>query len=142
DSLDLDPTRVHPMAAAPGDPEAGAAAYATAVEGASLDVLILGMGPEGHTASIFPFSPAAADDRAAVAVHDCPKPPPTRISLGFRTIQSARAVWVLATGAEKAAALARAYAGASQDEIPVAGARGTEQTLWILDAAAASQLPL
>ena len=60
-----------------------------------LDVLLLGMGPEGHVASIFPESPAVADERPVVAVRDCPKPPPTRVSLGFPAINAAEEVWLL-----------------------------------------------
>ena len=48
-----------------------------------VDVLLLGMGPEGHVASIFPATPAVSDERPVVAVRDCPKPPPTRVSLGY-----------------------------------------------------------
>jgi 6-phosphogluconolactonase len=106
-----------------------------------IDVLLLGMGPEGHIASIFPGSPAAHDDRTAFAVRDCPKPPTTRISLGFRAIQEAREVWLIAAGAEKAAAAALALGGASQVEVPAAGARGRVHTRWLLDEAAAAALP-
>jgi 6-phosphogluconolactonase len=74
-------------------------------------------------------------------VHGCPKPPPTRISLGFHAIQEAREVWVVAAGEEKAAAAAMALSGAGQVQVPAAGARGRSQTLWLLDEAAASLLP-
>ena len=138
DHVPVDLARVHPMPALSDDVDAAAASYPVPP---SFDVLLLGVGPEGHVASIFPQSPAAVDERPVFAVRDCPKPPPTRISLGFGAIQSAREVWVLAAGPEKADALARAAAGASQVDVPVAGARGTEQTLWLLDEAAASRLP-
>ncbi|WP_369130053.1 6-phosphogluconolactonase [Modestobacter roseus] len=105
------------------------------------DVLLLGMGPEGHVASIFPDSPAARDDRPVVAVRDCPKPPPTRVSLGFSAITSAEEVWLLVSGEGKAEAVARALSGATPLEIPAAGARGTRATRWLLDEAAASRLP-
>jgi 6-phosphogluconolactonase len=153
DSLDLDPARVHPMGAAGGpdgdDVDAAARRYAEELlraasdddEVPQFDVLLLGMGPEGHVASIFPESPAAHDERTVFAVHGCPKPPPIRISLGFRAIQEAREVWVIAAGAEKAAAAAMALSGAGQVQVPAAGARGRSQTLWLLDEAAASQLP-
>ena len=138
DHVPLDPARVHPMPALSDDVDAAAASYAVP---AAFDVLLLGVGPEGHVASIFPSSPAAVDERLVLAVRDCPKPPPTRISLGFRAIQSAREVWVVAAGSEKASVLAAAAAGASQVEVPVAGARGTEETRWFLDDAAAAVLP-
>jgi len=104
-------------------------------------VLMLGIGPEGHVASIFPDSPAAHAGGTVVAVRNSPKPPPTRISLTFGALQAAREVWVLASGAEKAEAVAAAVSGVSQDKLPAAGARGTERTLFLLDEAAAGKLP-
>lgn len=152
-SLDLDPARVHAMPALDGpdgqDADAAAARYADELAAAarpdadtpSFDVLLLGMGAEGHIASIFPESAAAHDDRTALAVHGCPKPPPTRITLGFRAITAAREVWLLVAGREKAAAVAMALAGAGPVQVPAAGATGRLQTLWLLDAAAAAALP-
>jgi 6-phosphogluconolactonase len=147
DDLDLDPARVHAMGALGGadgeDVDAAAQRYADelARAGTGFDVLLLGLGPEGHVASIFPDSPAAHDERTAFAVRDCPKPPPTRISLGFRAIQGAQEVWVVAAGGEKAGAAAEALSGADEVQLPAAGACGRERTLWLLDAAAAAQLP-
>jgi len=105
------------------------------------DVLLLGMGEEGHVASIFPESPAAYDDRAVVAVRGCPKPPPTRLSMTFRTIGAATEVWLVVAGAAKAPAVALALGGAGPVQVPAAGARGRQRTLWLLDRAAASRLP-
>ncbi|TFV53136.1 6-phosphogluconolactonase [Blastococcus sp. TF02A-35] len=151
DGLDLPGFRVHAMGASDAfaTPEEAAEDYAAelreyAAEGRDLprfDVLLLGMGPEGHTASIFPGSPAVGDERPVVAVRDCPKPPPTRVSLGFPALTSAEEVWLLVAGEEKAPAVARALAGAPRDEIPAAGVHGTRATRWLLDAAAASRLP-
>jgi len=154
DDLDLDPTRVHPMGARGGrdgaDVEAAAARYADELAAAApvdrdvppFDVLLLGMGPEGHTASIFPESPAAHDGRTALAVHGCPKPPPTRITLGFAALNEAREVWVVAAGEAKAPMAAVALGDAGRVQVPVAGVRGRTQTVWLLDEAAASRLPL
>jgi 6-phosphogluconolactonase len=153
DHLDLDPARVHPMPALGGldgdDVDAAAARYADELAQAAppdgvvpaFDVLMLGMGPEGHTASIFPESPAAHDERPAFAVHGCPKPPPTRISLGFTAINAAREVWMVVAGAEKAPMVAMALGGAGRVQVPAAGVEGHAQTLWLLDEAAASRLP-
>jgi 6-phosphogluconolactonase len=153
DSLDLDPARVHPMGSAGGidgdDADAAAARYAGELKAAAgadfvvpmFDVVLLGMGPEGHTASIFPESPAAHDERPVFGVHGCPKPPPTRISMGFSALTSAREVWLVVAGEEKAAAVALALTGAGRVQVPAAGAVGRQQTLWLLDEAAASQLP-
>ena len=145
------PARVHAFPAADGpyqDPEAAAEAYAAELAAAAgdgpvprFDVLMLGVGEEGHVASIFPDSPASRDRRPVVAVHDCPKPPPTRLSLTFGAIGAATEVWLLAAGEAKADAVARALAGAAPGEVPAAGARGTARTLWLLDRAAAAQLP-
>jgi len=144
--------RVHAVAGPDGpdgdDPDAAAARYAAALAEAAgsgalvpaFDVLMLGIGPEGHIASIFPGSPAAHATGSVVAVRNSPKPPPTRVSLTFSAIQAAREVWVLASGAEKADAVARALSGVSEVELPAAGARGTDRTLFLLDEAAASKL--
>ena len=153
DALDLDPALVHPLPS-PGaldgdDVEAAAARYADQLAAAApagsdvptFDVLLLGMGPEGHIASIFPESAAAYDERTVVAVHGCPKPPPTRISLGFPALTAAREVWLVVAGAEKAPMVALALSGAGRVQVPAAGALGHVQTLWLLDEAAAGQLP-
>lgn len=103
------------------------------------DVLLLGMGPEGHVASIFPDSPAARSERVVVGVHDCPKPPPERVSLTFPAINSAEEVWLIVAGEGKADAVARALAGEGPLAVPAAGVHGRQATRWLLDAAAASQ---
>jgi 6-phosphogluconolactonase len=146
ESIPVDARRVHPMPASDGpegdDVEAAAGRYAellTAV-GPRFDVLMLGIGPEGHVASLFPGRPELRDERLAVAVRDCPKPPPIRISLTVRAIQTASEVWLLAAGEEKAPAVARALKGATATEVPAAAACGSEQTLWLVDSAAASEL--
>ncbi|MFI5954801.1 6-phosphogluconolactonase [Cryptosporangium sp. NPDC051539] len=146
----VNPSRVHRMPAdAGGSPESAAEQYAdelskAAHSGADLprfDVLMLGVGPEGHIASIFPESPAAYDEGLVCAVRNCPKPPPTRISLTFRTITSADEVWLLAAGAGKAEAVGLALAGAGRVQIPAAGALGGVRTLWLVDDAAAVSVP-
>jgi 6-phosphogluconolactonase len=143
---------IHAMPPSDGDfaePEDAAAWYADQLTAAApdgqavprLDLLLLGMGPEGHVASIFPQSPAVTDERTVVAVRDCPKPPPTRVSLGYAAINAAEEIWLLISGAAKAPAVARALSGATAEELPAAGVRGTRATRWVLDAAAASELP-
>ncbi len=151
DLLPLDVDRVHPMGASDGPDETAEAAAERYVEELAqaaeadadvplFDVLLLGMGPEGHTASIFPDSPAARDERPAFAVHDCPKPPPTRVSLGFAALSSARDVWLVVSGAAKAPAVAEAVAGADPVRLPAAGPRGRDATVFWLDEPAASAL--
>lgn len=153
DHVEVDPARVHPMPALDGpcgkDVDAAADRYAEELAAAaphgrgvpSLDVLLLGMGPEGHVASIFPESPAAHDERYVLGVHGCPKPPPTRITFGFPALTAAREVWLVVAGEEKAAAVAMALSGAGRVAVPAAGAVGRTQTLWLLDEAAAAALP-
>jgi 6-phosphogluconolactonase len=78
-----------------------------------LDIALLGIGEDGHTASLFPHNPALdARGVACVAVHDAPKPPPDRVSLSLEVLRSARSVILLASGPAKAAALAKALADA------------------------------
>lgn len=154
-SVDVDAARVHPMPAADGpdgnDPEAAAERYADILAAAAhpedhgpvpvFDVLLLGIGPDGHVASIFPESPASYESRSVVAVRGAPKPPPTRLTLTLRAINAAREVWVLAAGEEKATAVHLALSGAGPVQVPAAGVRGRSRTLWLLDRSAASRLP-
>ncbi|MFD5093163.1 6-phosphogluconolactonase [Amycolatopsis thailandensis] len=147
DHVPLDPKRVHAMAPSDGefgdDVDAAAAAYAEvlAANDAAFDIMLLGLGGEGHTASIFPDSPAVHEkERSVVAVRDCPKPPPTRISLTLPAIRRAQDIWLVTGGDAKADAVSQALAGAGEVEIPVAGARGSRRTLWLLDRGSASKL--
>ena len=147
DHLPVDPARVHEMPASDAgfaDLTTAATAYGDELRdhGSGLfDLVMLGVGPDGHVASLFPGSPALeVDDTVAVAVSDSPKPPPERISLTFGALNRAREVWFLVSGEQKAAAVARAMAGAPVHEIPAAGVRGQERTLWLLDSAAATEL--
>ena len=126
--------RVHAMPASDAGfdtPEEAAEWYAgqlaAAADGSPVprfDVLLLGMGPEGHVASIFPHSPAAGDPRPVFAVHDCPKPPPTRVSLGFSAINTAEEIWLLVAGEGKADAVARGVRGAPGTELPAGAVHG------------------
>jgi 6-phosphogluconolactonase len=151
DHLPLDPARVHPMGSLSdtASPEEAAELYAAELSRCApadrdvpaFDVLLLGMGAEGHTASIFPGSPATHSEEPVVGVHGCPKPPPLRVSLGFAALTAAEEVWMLVCGAEKAAAVALALSGAGRVQCPAAGPVGLHQTLWLLDEAAAGQLP-
>lgn len=154
-SVTLDPDRVRPMPASDGpdagDAEAAADRYARLLAAATVpedhapvpafDVLLLGVGPDGHTASLFPGQPGVYDERAVVAVHGAPKPPPTRISLTFASIAAAKEVWLVVSGADKAAAVAMALGGAGRVQVPAAGVHGRQRTLWLLDAPAASRIP-
>jgi 6-phosphogluconolactonase len=135
------------------NPEAAADRYASWLRAAarpedhgavpSFDVLMLGIGPEAHVASLFPGLPALYEtERTVVAVRGAPKPPPTRLSLTLPAINSAREVWIIASGAEKAGAVRLALSGAGPVQVPAAGARGRLRTLFLLDRAAAAQVPV
>jgi len=155
DHVGLSPERVHPMPADEGrfagEPEDGAEWYADQLAAAArpedhgsvprFDVCMLGIGDDGHVASIFPGAPAAYETRNVVAVHGAPKPPPVRISLTFQAIGSASEVWLIAAGSAKAAAVGLAVSGAGPVQIPAAGVAGRRRTLLLLDRAAATGLP-
>jgi 6-phosphogluconolactonase len=155
DHVDVNPDRVRPMPGPDGpdgsDPEAAAARYARRLREASrpedhsqvpsFDVLLLGIGPDAHVASLFPGMPALYEERTVVAVHGAPKPPPTRLTLTLPAITAAREVWVIASGADKAGAIRLALSGAGPVQVPAAGARGRQQTLFLLDRDAAARVP-
>jgi 6-phosphogluconolactonase len=155
DAVEVDPARVHPMAASDGpdgeDLDAAAERYADELAAAvpnegsasvpAFDVLLLGVGPDGHIASLFPESPALHDERLVLPVRGAPKPPPTRLSLSLAAINTAREVWLVAAGEEKAGAVRMGLSGAGPTQVPAAGAHGSARTLWLLDRPAASRLP-
>jgi 6-phosphogluconolactonase len=152
DHVGVDPSRVHVMPASDEGHRSldeAAAAYGEQVRthGAGrFDVVMLGVGPDGHVASLFPgFPQLDVDDTVAVAVTDAPKPPPDRISLTFGALNRTRAVWFVVSGAEKADAVARALATGEQaadvHDVPAVGVHGQEETVWFLDEGSASRLP-
>ena len=154
-AVDVDPALVHevPSSSAVATAEESARAYAGALAEhgvQALDVLMLGIGPDGHLASLFPGHPAArTTDADTVAVHDSPKPPPDRVSLTFPALNRARSVWFLASGDGKADAAARALALTADGPLtraepgrplpdavlegPAAGVHGTDETVWHVD---------
>jgi 6-phosphogluconolactonase len=74
-------------------------------------------------------------------VRGAPKPPPTRLSMTFPTLLSAREVWFLVSGADKAQAVRLALSGAGRMQVPAAGVHGRQRTLWLLDKDAAAEVP-
>lgn len=146
DHLPVDPERVHPMAAsdAVATPEEAAVLYreelakAAGGEGVpAFDLLLLGIGEDGHVASLFPGNPALEAEGSAVGVRNSPKPPPERVSLTMSAINSATAAWIIASGEGKAEAVDEAL---SKRELPAGRVQATGHTRWLIDKDAASQL--
>jgi len=141
---------IYPVPTVGGTPEAAASAYAetlTASFGADLpqfDLILLGMGPDGHTASLFPSHPevVAPSDELVVAVHGAPKPPPDRVSFTLELINAASHVLFLVAGADKAATLREVLRGPLEPaRLPAQGVRPTAgQLVWLVDAAAAREV--
>ncbi|WP_338747744.1 6-phosphogluconolactonase [Janibacter alittae] len=105
----------------------------------AFDVVLLGVGPDGHVASLFPGHPKQQDTSGiAVAVHDSPKPPPTRVTLTAECLSRSRQVWFIVSGQDKAEAVAKGVAGAPAEESSTGLVRGQERTVWLVDEAAAS----
>lgn len=150
DKVPVDPAKVHEMPASDqeygDDVETAALAYGAHLvssappEGPWFDILMLGIGTDGHCASLFPGRSEVHDPAPVLAVRRSPKPPPTRISLGMTTLNRAREVWFVASGSEKAEVVAAAVRGDDVLDVPAAGPRGTERTVWFLDSDAAWML--
>ncbi len=137
---------IHPMETG-GSAEAAADAYGELLaeripaddEGVPrLELALLGLGEDGHTASLFPGNAALEiTGRLVVAVHDSPKPPPDRVSLSLEVLRGARAAVILAVGDGKAGPVARIMAG--PDEATPASLLATGQLELITDRPAAAQ---
>jgi len=154
DAVPLDPSRVHPMPASDGpdgdDVDAAAARYAAELAKAAprghrvpeFDVLMLGVGPDAHVASLFPEHPALHErDTSTIGVRGAPKPPPVRVSMTLPSLCAARDVWFLVSGPDKAGAVGLALSGAGPLQAPAAGVVGTRSTTWLLDRDAATHVP-
>jgi 6-phosphogluconolactonase len=113
-----------------------AAAYDTWLQGTGdFDVVLLGVGEDGHTASLFPGHDwgAVPGGAGVLAVFDAPKPPPTRVSLSAARLNRSAKVWFVVTGEAKHNALRRWQRG---ERLPVSVLRGRAETVVWLDAAA------
>ncbi|MDZ8172625.1 6-phosphogluconolactonase [Microbacterium xanthum] len=108
----------------------------------TFDVTFLGVGPDGHIASLFPDrAEIQIVDRAVVPVIDSPKPPAVRLTMTRPVINSSQRVWMVMAGTDKAPALGLALAGATYTSVPAAGAKGRGRTVFFVDQAAAAQVP-
>lgn len=163
DHIGVDPARVHAMAAsdAVADLDAAAADYTAQLAAAArlewendddspgsapavprFDVLLLGLGPDAHIASLFPeMSGIRSQGVPVVGVTNSPKPPPSRLSLTLDAINTALEIWIVVAGADKAAAVGLGLAGANPVQVPASGAHGVNKTMWLLDQEAAAKVP-
>jgi 6-phosphogluconolactonase len=157
DLLPIPAEHVHAIPAADADdiasPGDAAAAYAEALAAfapapldaagppvPAFDLILLGVGPDGHVASLFPgHDSLEVTDRAVVGVRGSPKPPPERVSLTFPALEAAAEIWLVVAGADKADAVGRALAGDDVHRTPAAGAKGRARTLWLLDTTVAAE---
>lgn len=110
--------------------------------GPSFDGMLLGLGVEGHTASLFPGSPALLEQKRWVVAVQAPAEPPVRISLTFPLLRRARATYFLVAGADKAEMIARLRrdVDAETEKLPVAMLQPEGETVWFLDNAADGKL--
>lgn len=162
DRIAVDPVKVHEFGSKDEFPDENAAAldYAEQLASAAqaeraegnavqadprlpcFDVLLLGVGPDAHIASLFPeMAGIRTKGATTVGIADAPKPPPQRISLTLEAINTAQEVWLSVSGSDKAGAVGLALAGAGHVQVPAAGARGVRKTLWLIDQDAAQKLP-
>lgn len=141
--LGLDPARVHRVAGpdATSSPEESARLYEREIRAhgtGAFDIVMLGVGPDGHVASLFPGHPAQlTEDAIAVAVRDSPKPPGERVSLTMECLSRSREVWFLVAGADKEQAVRDGLTDAPADRSTAALVTARERTLWLVDEAAA-----
>ena len=129
DHVPIPADHIHPIVG--DDPVAAARRYAAEMAVVDrFDLILLGMGEDGHTASLFPGDPALAMTALAVPVFDSPKPPPLRVSMGLSALNNHRRCLIFAAGASKREALRRVREGVA---LPVARVRDSE---WLVDDAA------
>ncbi|GAB3697340.1 6-phosphogluconolactonase [Mariniluteicoccus flavus] len=141
-TIPLDPAKVHPMPAEGGSADLTQAAvqYAAELGDTIFDICLLGVGPDGHVASIFPgHASFERQTGRVVGVQDSPKPPSERISITLPVINASDEVWFIVSGEEKASVVARALAG--DETLPATLAKGATRTVWCIDEDAASRLP-
>ena len=152
DHLGLDESAIHAFAASDDGIELDAAALAYAEElkanaaaGADLpkfQITFLGVGPDGHIASLFPERSGIREkDATVIAVRNSPKPPPERLSLTLPVINSSERIWLVLAGPDKASALGLTLAGVSSAEVPAAGANGVRRTDFHVDSEATAEVP-
>jgi len=147
DEVPIRPERIHRMRGEDPVPADAAAAYALTLrerlgQPARIDVVLLGVGPDSHVASLFPgHRLLRAWDRDVAVLDDAPKPPSRRMTLTLRALTAARRIVVFASGVAKADAIEDVL-GNAESELPVAlVTMGDGLVTFLLDPAAASKMP-
>ena len=147
--IPIQPRQVHRMPAEKADLDAAAQEYTLEMQRVfstngipAFDLIQLGMGPEGHTASLFPHQPSLHEQQRLVMPVSVPKPPPLRLTFTPPILNAPRHVLFLVTGSEKADAVQAVLEGPYQpDEYPAQIVRPTNgEVTWMLDTAAAGKL--
>ena len=105
----------------------------------AFDLTFLGMGPDGHIASLFPERELPAGGVRVLAEADSPKPPPMRLTFTYEAICNSKLIWFVVAGADKADAVSVALSD-DPTRLPVGRVAGLDQTVWYLDEAAASKI--
>lgn len=147
--LNLRPDQIHRMPADQSDREQASASYEAEIrkvlggETPAFDLIQLGMGPEAHTASLFPHQPSLRETKRLIMPVSVPKPPPDRLTFTPPLLYNARHILFLATGADKAEALHEVLEGSDNpEEYPTQGivkqAKG--EVVWMVDTAIAQQI--
>ncbi|WP_207229333.1 6-phosphogluconolactonase [Ktedonosporobacter rubrisoli] len=149
DKVPLAEKQIHRMPGEDPDRDAASQAYEADLRRTfgsagipAFDLIQLGMGPEGHTASLFPHQPSLHEQQRLIMPVDVPKPPPPRLTFTPPLLNAAIHVLFLVTGAEKAEAVQAVLEGPHQpDEYPAQIVRPTQgEVTWMFDTAAAANL--
>jgi 6-phosphogluconolactonase len=142
-NLKVDAVKVHefPASDAGLTLDEAAVQFAAHVQsvGPKFDVVLLGVGPDGHVASLFPGKPQTESGIWVVAEHDSPKPPPQRLSFTYEALNSADEVWFVVAGADKQDAVSVAM-GESPEDLPVGRVNGKVLTQWFIDSTAGTKV--
>ena len=139
-NISIPPENLHQIPSADSASlDSAASSFAAYIENLKprFDIVLLGMGPDGHVASLFPDSTPKQFGEWLVAEPSSPKPPAQRISLSYKALSGAGEVWFLVAGGDKAAAVSQVF---TKKDLPAAQVSGVNRTRWYLDTAAAAEL--